>query len=265
MHLVEAGQGPPVLLIHGLGWDGSLWNPTLDLLSGDHHVLASDTRGHGTTDAPAGPYSIDGFARDYAALLDALGLSSLCVVGLSQGGMIAQTLALTRPDLVGALVLVSTSSRSDPGAQASMEARLEAMEQKGAAGAAIVAAESIFSPGWRAAHLAEVERFVAWRAAMPLEPIKAATRAAYGFDVSNELSRIRVPTLVVAGSADRLTPPASMEDIAARIPGARLVVLPDVGHILPVEQPDTFHAHLVPFVQAHARQAAGAAPRTASG
>lgn len=262
MHVVEAGQGPPVLLIHGLGWDGSMWSPTVDLIAGDHHVVTADTRGHGASDAPPGPYTIAGFARDYAALLDALRLEQVVVVGLSQGGMVAQTLALTRPDLVAALVLVSTASRSDPAAREHMEARLSATERDGAAAAARLAVESIFSPSWRAANPSAVERFVAWRTAMPLGPLAAATRAAYGFDLTGDLSCIAVPTLVVAGGADRLTPPSGMEDIAARIPGARYVVVPDAGHILPVERPDAFHGHLLSFLAALATSGTPVWPAT---
>jgi len=73
MNIVEAGSGPAVLLIHGLGWDHSLWNPTVEKLAAHYHVIAADTRGHGGTDKPDGPYDMDMFARDYAALADALG------------------------------------------------------------------------------------------------------------------------------------------------------------------------------------------------
>src|SRR5690349_14680726 len=92
INLVEAGNGPAVLLLHGLGWDHSLWNPTVAGFSPRFHMIAADTRGHGSTDKPDGPYDMEMFARDYEALADALGLKRLCVVGLSQGGMVAQKL-----------------------------------------------------------------------------------------------------------------------------------------------------------------------------
>ena len=82
MNVVDARRQPPILLIHGLGWDHSLWNPTVERLAGHYHVIATDTRGHGATDKPAGPYDIDMFARDYAALADELGLTGVCVIGL---------------------------------------------------------------------------------------------------------------------------------------------------------------------------------------
>ena len=75
MYIVEAGNGPPVLFIHGLGWDHSLWNPTVERLAVCYRAIAADTRGHGATDKPDGPYEIEMFAQDYAALIDALGLA----------------------------------------------------------------------------------------------------------------------------------------------------------------------------------------------
>jgi 3-oxoadipate enol-lactonase len=253
MKIVEAGSGPPVLLLHGLGWDHSLWNPTIEQFAPRYRMIAADTRGHGGTDKPSGPYDMAMFARDYAALVQALGLERLCVVGLSQGGMVAQKLALLKPDLVSALVLVSTSCKSAPSLRENMEARIQAMDKIGAEAAAKIAAESIFSPGWRAANPGELLRFYAWRSAMPVVPLNAATRALYDFDLSKDLPRISVPTLVVAGSEDVLTRPAGMEEIVSLIPGAKYTLVPGAGHMIPVEQPDVIAALLSDFLQTHVR------------
>jgi 3-oxoadipate enol-lactonase len=253
MKFVEAGDGPPVLLIHGLGWDHSLWNPTVERFSPRYRMIAVDTRGHGGTDKPAGPYDMGMFARDYAALADALGLKRVCVVGLSQGGMVAQQLAVLRPDLVSSLVLMSTSCKSAPSLRDNMEARIVAMDKIGPEAAAKIAAESIFSPAWRAANEGELARFYAWRSEMPTEPLNAATRALYDFDLSKDLPAIKVPTLVVAGTEDVLTRPAGMEEIAALIPGAKYQLVSDTGHMIPVEQPQAVSALLDGFFQQHVR------------
>src|SRR5215212_10109856 len=171
INLVEAGRGPAVLLLHGLGWDHSLWNPTVEQFAQHYRMIAADTRGHGGTDKPDGPYDMEMFARDFAALADALGLKKLCVIGLSQGGMVAQKLALLRPDLVSALALVSTSCQSAPSLRDNMEARIAAMEKMGPEAAAGIAAESNFSPGWRAANAAALAKFIDWRSAMPSAPL----------------------------------------------------------------------------------------------
>ena len=116
------------------------------------------------------------------------------------------------------LVLISTSCKSDPSLRDNMEARIAAMENAGPEAAAGIAAESIFSPGWRAANAAGLKRFIAWRSAMPTAPLNSATRALYDVDLSDDLPRIAVPTLVVAGQEDVLTRPKAMEEIAALIP-----------------------------------------------
>jgi 3-oxoadipate enol-lactonase len=249
MNLVEAGSGPAVLLIHGLGWDHSLWNPMVERFSSQYRAIAADTRGHGASDKPDGPYAIEMFAQDYAALADALGVTGACVVGLSQGGMIAQSLALIRPDLVASLVLISTACKSAPMLRDNMESRIAAMDKAGPEAAARIAAESIFSPAWMAAHADEVERFVAWRSVMPTAPLNAATRALYDFDLSPKLPQIDRPTLVIAGEADRLTRPQGMEEIAALIPGAEYRLVPGAGHMLPVEQPKLAEELVAAFLE----------------
>lgn len=260
MNMVEAGRGPCVLLIHGLGWDHSLWNATIARLSPRCRAIAVDSRGHGATDKPDGSYDIEMFARDYAALADTLGLSHVCAVGLSQGGMIAQRLALLRPDLVSALVLISTSCKSHPSLRDNMEARIAAMDAAGPEAAAHIAAESIFSLAWRAAHPSELARFIGWRSLMPVPPLNAATRALYGFDLSGDLPRIAVPTLVIAGEADTLTRPAGMEEIAALIPGAEFHQIAGAGHMIPVEQPEPLAALVDRFLERHVLSPVPATP-----
>jgi 3-oxoadipate enol-lactonase len=228
MFCVDGGSGPPVVLLHGLGWDSSLWFPTLTQLSIQHRAIAADTRGHGESDKPDGPYSIAQFADDWAALLDHLRVRKATLVGLSQGGMVAQALAISRPDLVARLVLVATSCRTHPDAKANMEARIAALGDAGPEAAAQVAAGSIFSAAWRHHHPEELARFLHWRCLAPAGPLTAAMRAVYGFDLSRGLPAIRVPTLVVAGSGDTLIPPAASHQIADLIPGAELHLLPDV-------------------------------------
>jgi 3-oxoadipate enol-lactonase len=256
MNIVEAGRGPAVLLIHGLGWDHSLWSPTVERLATRYHVIAADSRGHGATDKPDGPYDMEMLARDYAALADALDLSGICVIGLSQGGMIAQSLALMRPDLVSVLVLISTSCKSHPSLRDNMEARIAAMNEAGPEAAAAIAAESIFSPNWRAANAASLARFVAWRSIMPMAPLNSATRALYDFDLSRDLPRIAVPTLVVAGGEDVLTRPEGMEEIAALIPRAEYRLIVGAGHMIPVEQPEPLAVLLDSFLASNVRSPA---------
>lgn len=249
MFTVQAGKGPSVVLIHGLGWDSSLWYPTITQFAPGHRVIAADTRGHGETDKPDGSYTIAGFAADWAALLDRLHITQACIVGLSQGGMIAQALALARPDLVSRLVLAATACRSHPAARDNMEARIAALADAGPEAAARVAADSIFSPAWRAANPADLARFIAWRCLAPAAPLTAAMRAVYDFDLSQDLPSLAVPTLVLSGTADTLTKPDAQQEIANLIPGAGLHSIEGAGHMIPVEAQGQFAERLDRFLR----------------
>ena len=251
MQVVEAGSGRPLVFLHGLGWDHTLWRRELARYAGAYRVIAGDTRGHGGSAKPPGPYTIDLFADDWAALLDALAVRGACLVGFSQGGMIAMTLAVKRPDLVDALVLVSTICRGNPSGQAYMEARIAAMREQGPEASARIGAQQIFSPGFLARHPERFAEFVAWRAAMPQEPLVAAMRAVAGFDVRAGLASVAKPCVVIAGTEDALTKPEAVAEVAAAIPGASYRTVPGAGHMIPVEQPDPFDGLLAPFLAQH--------------
>lgn len=251
MAVSEAGAGRPIVFIHGLGWDRNLWSHTAQRLSERYRVIAGDSRGHGDTDKPDGPYSIEMFASDWENLIEALQLGPVCLVGFSQGGMTAQILAARRPDLVTALCLVSTSGRSSPAARANMEARLEAQRSEGPELAAKVAAKSIFSPAWMEANPTALQNFITRRAAQDQRALEAATRALFDFDATALHGSLSMPTRVIAGEADALTSAQGMRDIAAAIPKADYVEVPGSGHMIPVEQPDAFVALLDEFLDRH--------------
>lgn len=251
MHLVEAGAGRPVVFIHGLGWDHRLWLGALDRYADRYRAIAGDSRGHGQTEMPDGPYSIAQFALDWRGALAALGVAECCIVGLSQGGMIAQRIAIDAPDRVGALVLVSTTCRETEGGSANMAERLAAMRARGPEAGAEIAAQTIFSPGFRAANPDYVAAFVAARARQPQEPLIAAMGAGHGLDLRAGLATLRIPTLVVAGADDRLTPPPRVREVAEHIPGAELIEMPGAGHIIPAEQPEAIYALIDGFLARH--------------
>jgi pimeloyl-ACP methyl ester carboxylesterase len=251
MHVAESGDGPPLVFMHGLGWDHTLWGPAMMRFSDHYRVIAADTRGHGVSDKPAGPYSIDLFAQDWHGLLKALELERPCIVGFSQGGMTAQVIATRHPQDVGPLFLVSTACRSDPAVRDKLEERIKQSQIDGPVGAARIAAKSIFSPAFAAAHPEVIEDFIAWRAAMEQPPLIAATRAGYGFDVSARLKAVTVPAKVVYGAEDVLTPPAVVKQVAAALPAAELEGVPGAGHMIPVEQPSVFYNILASFLEKH--------------
>lgn len=248
MNLVEAGAGSPLVFLHGLGWDHQLWLPALDRYAGRYHTITGDSRGHGQTDKPAGPYTMTQFADDWAGALEEVAGEAAYLVGLSQGGMIAQDLAIRTPHLVKSLVLVSTTCKEDPETVANMSERLANMRQAGARAAAEVAAKSIFSDAFRDANPDYLEDFVTARAAQPQEPLISAMAALKDFDYRDGLKNLDIPTLVIAGTEDALTPPAAVREVAAHIAGAELVEIEGAGHIIPVEQPETFYRTIDQFL-----------------
>lgn len=251
MNAVVAGQGRPIVFIHGLGWDYSLWGGAMTRLSDRYRTIAGDTRGHGDSDKPAGPYSVQDFADDWAELIRTLADEPALVVGFSLGGMIAQVLALDHPDLVGALMLVNTSCRSPAIGSAHLRERVAAGEREGPAAAAMLAARSVFSQAWRDTHPAELAEFVEWRVGHDQQALGASMRAASNFDVTDRIGSLAIPVLVVTARDDRIMPAADQDVLAATIPGAGHATIADTGHMLQIEQSEAFEDLLETFVQSH--------------
>jgi 3-oxoadipate enol-lactonase len=251
LFIAEAGAGRPLVFFHGLGWDHELWRGAIDTFSPRYRVLAGDTRGHGRSAKPDVPYTVQLYSQDWAAALKALGIEKACIVGFSQGGMTAQLLALEHPELVSALVLASCVCAANPAGREKMEERIRAGQAEGPAAAARAAAKSVFSAAYMSAHPQRMDEFVRWRAAMEQAPLVHATRAGYGFDVAERLKTLRVPTLVIYGEEDTLTPPPAVKRVAGQIPAAALVGIAGSGHMIPVEKPAEFTSAIEAFLARH--------------
>jgi pimeloyl-ACP methyl ester carboxylesterase len=197
------GDGPPVLVIPGLGVGVDYIRSIIDDLASTCRVVSFDPRGAGQSDKPDEPYSIDGMANDAVGLLEFLGISTTTVVGLSMGGRIALSLALNYPSLVERLVLAATSSHLPPA--------------------------RVFSRRWLTMEM--VSRMPRSKNvdAQPRYAWERQRRAADGFDCRARLGEIHVPTLVIHGTTDHLTPFPLGRELANGIAGARLVTLP-CGH-----------------------------------
>jgi pimeloyl-ACP methyl ester carboxylesterase len=251
MNAVVAGAGRPVVFMHGLGWDNTLWGPQVERLRTRYRVIAADTRGHGETDKPEGPYSIDQFTIDWISLIRTLGAYPALFVGFSLGGMIAQQIATIAPELVGGLVLVSTSCRSPDVGRDHMEKRLAAMTADGPVAAAKLAAESIFSESWRRAHPQRLEAFVNWRAAQDQPALREVMRAVMNFDVTKGLPGISVPTLVLTALGDTLMRPEAQSLILNYVPHATQANVSGSGHMVSIEKPTEFDSILDDFLSKH--------------
>jgi 3-oxoadipate enol-lactonase len=229
-------EKPLVVFSNSLGTDARIWDAVVPRLLERYGVLVYDKRGHGLSDAPRGPYTIADHAADLLALLDAAGAPPrFALVGLSIGGMIAQTIAAAHPDRVGALVLCDTATRI--GDAATWDARIEAAEYKGMEPLADLVMERWFTRAYRERDPVSVRGWRTMLARQPAQGYAATCAAIRDADLRSTAPTIRVPTLCVAGDQDLSTPPDLVRETAATIPGAGFEVIPACGHIPPVEQP----------------------------
>jgi pimeloyl-ACP methyl ester carboxylesterase len=237
-----------LLFLHGVGGGRAAWDRQLPYFSArGHRALAWDQPGYGGTE-PVAPYDLERLA---AALRRRIGDDPAILVGHSMGGFIAQEAYARFPGSVRALVLCFTSaafggSGSDFARQF-VAARIAPLDE-GRTMAEIAARLMPAMRGSRSdpAGLALAERVMA---AVPPETYRKAVQLLTTFDRREQLARIRVPTLLVAGSDDRVAPAAAMERMAQKIPGAELVLLEGCGHLGPMDQPDAFNAALAQFLE----------------
>jgi 3-oxoadipate enol-lactonase len=235
------GDGPPLLLIHGLGYARWGWESVVEPLAEDFSLLLFDNRGIGESDAPPGPYTVAELAGDTLGVLDAAGVERAHVLGTSLGGMVAQELALAAPERVDRLVLACTTP-GGPSA-APMPQRTVQLFAEGPTLPPEVAlrrfVENALAPG---ADPAIVDRILEHRlaTAQPLTAWQAQAAAGMTFDAADRIATIEAPTLVLHGTDDFVVDPANADLLLSRIPGARLELFPGTGHLFFWEQPERF-------------------------
>lgn len=244
-YLLE-GDGTPLVLTHGLGDTLRFWDPVAPALAAHHRLLRWDVRGFGDSDKPPGPYSAALFAADLLALLDALGLERVHLGGISMGGVIAQRFALDHGDRLRSLILCSTSSEIAAAATAGWQRLANAVEQRGFGAGARNASRS-FAPAFAARHPDVVAAAGEQTARNDPRAYAAAARAMSEYGWTAALAAVRVPVLILQGLADQLTPPGGSVKMQRALPAARLLMLADTGHNLPLEQPELFAAAVLAF------------------
>jgi pimeloyl-ACP methyl ester carboxylesterase len=243
----KRGSGEPVLLIHGLGSSTEDWEYQVERLASRYTVVSYDVRGHGQTGKPRGRYSVAQFASDAAGLIERLGLGPVHVHGISMGGMIAFQLAVDKPELVRSLTIVNsgpemilrTMRQRIAIYQRFVIVRLMGMRKMGE----VLSKVLLPTPEQEKLRETFVER---WARNNPGAYLRAL-RALIGWSVSARLGTIRCPTLILTADQD-YTPVAYKEFYMKAIPGARLVVVPDARHMLPVERPEPYNDAVMEFL-----------------
>jgi len=248
IHYEVAGSGPWLTLSHSLACDLSMWEPQLEAFSRHFTVLRYDTRGHGQSSAPEGAYSWAQLCDDALALLDALKIGRTHFLGLSMGGMIAQHLALLAPQRLASLILADTSSRTPAAARAAWQERVRLVLEQGTAPLVDATLERWFTAPYRVAHPEVMARTAALIANTPAAGYIGCAQALQTLDLSDRLSEVTAPTLVLVGADDAGTPPALARDIAAAIPGARLEVIAHAAHLANIEQAERFNQLVLAFL-----------------
>jgi len=256
IHCEEYGSGPPLVMIGGLGADTYLWSKQVPAFSTQHRVVVFDNRGSGESDKPDEPYSIPMFVADTLGLMQALGIERAHVLGASLGGLIAQELVLTHPEMVDRLVLACTTSNGPRSVRPSfwgLIPMLFRLRRTGDPAADTRRAFSIFAhPLWLKNNPDEVDEYVAWRVAHPQPPkaFRRQRRAIKGFHREDRLGTITVPTLIVHGDSDRVAPPANARILGELIPNSEVVILEDSGHACSFDQRDRFNQGVLDFLTA---------------
>jgi 3-oxoadipate enol-lactonase len=236
-------DAPAMILLEGLGGDIPGWRRNIPTLSRELRVIAYDFRGNGHSDEPPGPCTMATFVDDTVALLDHLAIDRAHVYGQSFGGMVAQELALTTPERVRTLVLGCT----DMGERTTIR-------PEGATTPKHEPWRALYAPGFPDRHpdrVAEDLRIVAAQRDHPIGR-RRQWEAVQVFDSSDRLPRLRIPTLVLHGTEDRLIPVENGRRLAARIPRAELVLLEGAGHVYHSERPEEADAAVLDFVRRHA-------------
>ncbi len=248
----EGTGNPPIIFISGLSMDKEFWAPVVEHLKHQYECITFDNRGVGESSKPRSGYTIPDLARDTMGLLDRLSISRAHVVGCSMGGMVAQVMALQRPELVAGLVILgSMASRDHRSAhviktRSFLQRRLNRYEYSLTVAAWFFGPEALAKPGY-------AEDWARKEAEKPHpQALYAFDQLVDGigqFDVRAQLKNIHQPTLVTVGEQDILTPPYQSRIIAESIPGAELVVLPGVGHFCITEDPRGFADRVASFLK----------------
>jgi 3-oxoadipate enol-lactonase len=244
---MDGASGKPVLLLsNSIATDMHMWDGQVAALTRHFRLLRYDARGHGRSDAPAAPYSLDRLGRDVVELLDALGLPRVHVLGLSLGGFIAQWLGIQVPERVDRLVFAHTAAYLGPPSQwdRAIAELLQAPDMRATA--------EMFLRNWFPASMlrtggSEVDAFRRTLLATSRDGVAGSWAAIRDADLRRTLRLVDRPTLVIAGAQDTVTSARHGEEIAAAVPGARLAVLPAM-HLSNVERPQEFLELLVSFL-----------------
>ena len=243
----DGAPGAPVLVLsHALGLSMAMWDPQVAPLSRAFRVVRYDHRGHGGSPVPTGRYRIEDLGRDALRLLDRLALERVAFCGLSLGGMVGIWLAANAPERVDRLVVCCAAARMPRPNDYAERAKLVRAQGMDAIADRVIG--RWFTPAFLTRRPDAVAGIKALLLATPPEGYAATCEALAAMDLLDDLPRIVASTRVIAAAEDQSTPPEQSQEIARRIPGAELVVIPDAAHLANVEQPEAITDQILDHV-----------------
>jgi 3-oxoadipate enol-lactonase len=243
-------QGSPIIFIHGFPFNHSMWEPQMKALPNHFRAITYDVRGHGESDVADGQYSIEFFVDDLIALMDHLVIKQAVLCGLSMGGYIALRAIERHPDRVSGLILCDTRSEADPDeGKVKRSATVRSVRTGGVAAFAAEFVKLVFAPETFKTNpllVASIREMI--EANKPLGICGTALALAGRTDTTKALASIRVPTLVIVGEHDSLTPPDAARSMQSKIAGSELQIIPHAAHLSNLENSVEFNKHLVGFL-----------------
>lgn len=242
------GAGRLVVLLHPVGTRAAFWDPAVERLAGECRTLAVDFRGHGESDTPAQPFTLDDLASDIIELLEVQGARDAVLVGCSLGGMVAQGVALRAPQTLAGIVLADTNHEQSDAGRTAMTQRAAA-SLKGMPNVVETTIERWFPAAFRAKEPQVVARVRDWLLEDDPVVFSWCWQAIRGLAYGGALSQIALPALVLRGAEDAASAREPMQAMAKLLPRGRFVEIPGAGHAAPYEQPEAFVALLREFLK----------------
>ena len=239
-----------IALVHSLAMDRNFWGPVAARLADSASVLMLDCRGHGASDKPAGPYTIEAFADDLAEVLDQVGWDAAAVAGASMGGGVVLAFAAAYPARVRGLGLIDTTAWYGSDAPGQWAERAQKAIEKGFASMVDFQVTRWFTDAFREAHPEAVQECVDTFVRNDAEAYAETCRMLGACDMRAALPLMRMPAVIVVGREDYATPPAMAEALHEAIAGSSLTVIEDGRHLTPLEHPDRIAAELTRLFEA---------------
>ncbi|TCM64452.1 3-oxoadipate enol-lactonase [Acinetobacter calcoaceticus] len=238
---------PALVFSNSLGTNYGMWQKQLNHFKQDYFVICYDTRGHGSSSAPQGPYSLEQLGLDVINLLDHLNISRASFCGISMGGLTGQWLAIHHPQRFNHVVICNTAAKV--GQENAWLERAQLVRQQGLAQIAATAASRWFTERFIQSHAVTVDNLSHDLAAGSVEGYASCCEALAKADLREQIKSINIPVLIIAGTQDPVTTVADAEYMQQQIAGSQVVAI-DASHISNIEQPDAFNQAVAQFIQA---------------